>query len=571
MKQLFLFALCLSLAACAVDRPPTGGPKDTAPLEIVSVSPPTSSVNIFPERILFHFNRYVSLSSLERSLSFTPAITGYTLEGGGKEAAIVFTEPLGRNKTYTFTLNTSLRSSRGNQLPQSYNYAFSTGPEINRGIIAGQVFSEDARPLVRALVLAYAVSKDDTLSPVNPFQQAPDYRVGSGENGSFTFEYLAEGFYRLIALQDRNGDRKPNPESEPFGVGYRRLIRTGTADNMFRLAEPRGVEKLIDCTALQSNLLEVSFNRPLPVEEFDCASLVVLDTARNMAVPLKGFYSTRDDREAMTLRIVTSSALEKKSGYRVTYSPGGIGQVSRAVCRGSDKKQKEPLALAQLLPKDGEKTAFLTPAYPERGRTVDLSFSAPVEQQSLQQAVTLYEVTGEAAFPHGFSISRIDDRRYTLRAEPAFRNGLAYRVEMQMEKLTGLTGERAIDSLVTSSFTVANSGDFGAITGTVSGGTGTVVVEALDSFTRLPRRTVVRRSGNTPADFTIDELAPGKYTLMAFIPRSSAEQEKDVSWNPGKVYPFEPADLFTVKSDTVTVRKGWATEDIDLVFPAVMP
>lgn len=570
MKPLPLFfTLYVFLSACAVDRPPTGGPRDTAPLEVLSADPSPSSVNISPERILFSFNRYVPTAALRRALFFSPEITDYTLNGDGTEAEIVFRKPLDENKTYTITINKSLRSSRGNELERSYIYAFSTGKEINRGIIAGQVFSNDTRPQPRALILAYAATKGDTLS-LNPLERKPDYSVQTGRDGKFTLDYLAEGSYRLVALLDRNSDLRPNPDSEPFGTGYRELIRTGTSGNLFRLAEPRHTPKLIHCTSPARNLIEVSFNHPIPVENFKVTALAVLDTARNTAVPVKGFYSVKKAMEAATFRLVTGS-LDKKSGYRITYTPDSGEQASSAACRGSGKEEKKTITITQLSPKDGETTAFLAPAYPERDRTIDISFNIPVERQSLEQAVQLFAVNEQAPVPLPFRIKPIDDRRYTLQAETAFRNGGSYRIDIQLANLIGLNGERSSDSLITSSFTVANAGDFGTITGTVSGAAGTVIVEALDSASRLLRRTAVQPGNGSPAGFSIDGLAPGRYTLRAFIPRSAKTAFPDASWNPGNVYPFEPADLFTVYADTVTVRKGWETEQIRLQFPPVAP
>ncbi|MCG8342773.1 MAG: Ig-like domain-containing protein, partial [Chlorobiales bacterium] len=317
MKPLpLLFALCLLFVACAVDRPPTGGPKDTAPLEILSVDPPPSSVNTSPQKILFIFNRYVPAWSLRKALVFSPAVTDYNLKADGKEAEILFTQPLDSNKTYTITLNTSLRSSRGNELVQSYTYAFSTGDKINRGIIGGQVFSNDNRPAPHALVLAYAVT-NDTLS-FNPLERKPDYSVQTGKNGKFTLEYLAEGSYRLLALQDRNGDQRLSPESEFFGVGQRKLVKTGSLDNLFRLAEPRLDPLPVYCSTPADNLLEITFNRSIPVDEFDITSLAVTDTLSNASVPIKGYYSLKNTREAVTFGVV-SGKLDKKSGYRITY------------------------------------------------------------------------------------------------------------------------------------------------------------------------------------------------------------------------------------------------------------
>ena len=565
MKPLQLLSvLCLTLAACALDRAPTGGPVDREPLEILSIDPPNASVNTSPERIVFSFNRYVPASSLRRSLSLSPSGTDFTLKGSGNEAELRFRKPLDENKTYTITINKSLRSSRGNELPRSYTYAFSTGPSINRGIISGRVFSHDARPQPNALILAYAVQNDSL--PVNPFQREADYSIQTGFDGAFTLDYLAEGGYRLIALQDRNGDRRLNPENEPFGAGYRELVRTGMTGNFFRLSTPRQLPKLVYCDALNRNLVEISFDRPFPVKSFKIGALTVLDTAQSRAVPVKGFYSVSNTMESKKIRVVTGP-LDKKRGYRITYN----GDIASVICRGTDKERKENVSLTGLLPKNGEQTAFLRPSHPERGRTVDISFNVPVAPESLGQAVKLYRVNGDNSSPLAFSISPVDNRRYTLHANPAFRNGNTYRIDIRMANLVGINAERASDSLATSIFTVARSEDFGTITGSVSGGSGTVVVEALDPVNRWAHRTIVERSGASPADFTIDQLAPGKYTLRAYIPRSEMHEGGNTSWNPGKVYPFEPADLFSVHPDTVTVRKGWETENISLIFPTVMP
>ncbi|NEX13748.1 MAG: hypothetical protein C1941_03490 [Prosthecochloris sp.] len=566
MKPLPLcIALCLLLAACALDRPPTGGPTDTEPLQVLSVDPPASSVNSSPETVHFSFNRYVSTSSLRNSLVFSPAIPDYSLKADGKEAEIRFNTSLGENKTYTITLNKSLRSSRGNELRQSYSYAFSTGPEINRGIIAGQVFSHDTRPQPGATVLAYVVSENDTL-PNDMLNRVADYSIQTGRNGAFTLDYLAEGNYRLIALLDKNSDKRLDPENEPFGAGNRKLVRTGSADNLFRLSQPESPPKLIYCTSPADNLFEISFNRPLSVDTFTLNALSVTDTVRNVTLPVQGFYSVKNTGESMTFRVVTGP-LDRKSVYRVTYLTDNEEPASSALCSGSDKPAKDALAVEKLLPKNGETAAFLVQSRPDRRRTIDIAFNQPVAMQSLEQSIKLYAMNGETPSLHAFTLEPVDDRRYSVQADPDFRNGASYRLDIEQKSITPLTGLQAADSLVTTLFTVANAGDFGSISGTVTGGTGTVVVEALETAGRLPRKTVIRREDGRRASFTIDALAPGKYTLRAFIPRSGIQTDNNISWNPGSVSPFRPADRFTVNPDTVTVRKGWATENIPLVFP----
>ena len=563
LRSLF-FVLSMLLVACAVDRPPTGGPEDTAPLEIVSVSPPPSSVNISPERIVFLFNRHVQTASLKRSLTFSPQLYDYTLKTSGKKAEIIFTKPPEKNKTYTITLNASLRSYRGNRLKQSYTYAFSTGSRINRGVIGGQVFNNDTRPSRQALVLAWALPADTDPAAFNPLENQPDYSVLTGQNGKFKMEYLAEGTYRLLALQDINGNRKLDPEKESYAAGYRNAVRTGMLDNTFRLAEPQGPPRPVSSSATASNLLDITFDRSIAATAFNPDQLVVTDTINGLPVQLKGYYTISETPETRAFRIVTSP-MNKQSVYRIVY-----GESSPIFCRGAGNTLKQSLSLTGISPPDGENTAFLTTA--NLDRPVTLTFSIPVEEQSIPKAVSLYELKEKDTLSLAFTTDALDSRQYRLFPKPAFVNGRTYHVEIEMNGITGLDRQKVSDSLATATFTVATDDDFGTISGTVSGEQAAVVLEVVDTRGKKIRSIVLPARGNKPSPFTINGLAPGKYRLRAFGPRHGIRHKTgSLAWYPGRIYPFEPADPFTVGSDTVTVRKGWETGQINLTFPSKEP
>ena len=558
------FVLCLLLfAACALDRPPSGGPPDTEALLVTAVDPEPSSVNITPERITFAFNRYVATSALRKSIVFSPTVRDYSLKANGTEAEIAFGKPFESGTTYTVTLNKSLRSSRGNELEQSYIYAFSTGPEINRGFISGKVFTEDARPASGATVLAYALSPENG-SSVDPSEEIADYSVQTGRDGSFTLDYLAEGDYRLIALLDRNRDLKLDPTGESFGVGTHARVETGSQNNLFRLAAPRGAPILRYCSAPADNLLEISFDRTRSLDRFSTLSIAVLDTTLGVPVPVLGFYSTKNATEDITFRLVTET-LDKNSGYKTT-SSSPSGRTSSVVCRGSGRDERKNIQIAELKPADGEKRAFLSPPVEGLDKAALIAFNVPIDLSSLRRSVRLYEVNGPAAQSHDFSIRPIDARRFALQAEPAFRDSASYRIEIAAAGLRGTGGETAADSVAATAFTVAGADAFGEITGRIVGAEGTVVVEAVNTRTRRSKTSVVNSSYDGQTPYRITNLAPGEYIVSAYISRTSGEGTPRSSWNPGDLGPFEPADPFTVSPDAVTVRRGWATENVTLEF-----
>ncbi len=559
------FALCiLFLCSCALDRPPTGGPRDEEPLQIIAADPEPSSVSITPERIRFSFNRYVTTAALRRAIVFSPPINDYNLKADGAEAEIVFNRPLDSDKTYSVTLNRSLRSSRGNELEQSYTYAFSTGPVINRGVIEGKVFSGDSRPVQGATVLAFALTETggETLDPTG---QRPDYSVQTGRNGAFRLDYLAEGPYRLVAFQDKNSDLKIDQQSEPFGVGTNQVVETGSRNNLFRLADPRQAPVLRFCNAPADNILELSFDRSFPLDEFAALDITVLDTTKNSPVAMRGFFSTRNENRDITYRIVTET-LSKNSGYRITCTPPS-GLPSSVACRGSDNSERKPLAIDEFKPADGEMKAFLSQPVTGKEKTALIRCSVPVDPGSLRRSIRLYAVQGPTTvLPHEFRLRAIDARRFALQAEPAFRDEATYRIEIAMGNIEGLGGEKAPDSLLKSTFTVAGPDAYGEISGTVQGAQGTVIIEAVNLRNGQSGKTIVNGSASDLTPYRIGKVAPGDYLVNAFVSRAGTGNPLQEAWYPGDLFPFSPADRFTVSPDTVTVKKGWATENVMLEF-----
>ncbi len=232
---LFICLLLLLTAGCATDRPPSGGPPDTAPLQITEAEPEALSTNIRPGFIRFTFNRYVTTASLRRSIVFSPDIKGYAIRSTGQEAFVIFNEPFEPDRTYSISFNKSLKSSRGNELDRSYTYAFSTGPDLDSGEISGIVYTRQNKPATGALVYAFLVQSRSG-SPEKPVpERHPDYVVQTGIDGSFRFNHLKTGSYRLIAFMDADGNRVLDIDREWHAAGSIEYAETGSGPLLFRM------------------------------------------------------------------------------------------------------------------------------------------------------------------------------------------------------------------------------------------------------------------------------------------------------------------------------------------------
>ena len=216
----FLLSLTL-LAACANPIMPSGGPPDTTPPTIVETSPAAGAVNASPSAIRITFSEYVDQNAFLQAFSINPEPEGrLAFDWGGRSVEVELPEDLRPNTTYILTLDTNLRDIHSVKLAQPITLAFSTGPRINRGRLAGAVVeASSGRPVAGMDVFAYAAPD----GPPDPLPDRPDYRIQTGADGRFQFDYLSEGPYFVVALADRNRSRTLDVQ-EPFAPPPRPVL-----------------------------------------------------------------------------------------------------------------------------------------------------------------------------------------------------------------------------------------------------------------------------------------------------------------------------------------------------------
>ena len=129
------------LSRCASMMTPTGGPRDTLPPAIVSMTPDNFSVNrptAGHDRIYIEFDEYVQLKDQQKEFFTSPAMRKkplVTLRGRG--IVVQLRDTLDANTTYALNFGSSVRdNNEGNPL-YSMRYVFSTGPTIDSMLLSG--------------------------------------------------------------------------------------------------------------------------------------------------------------------------------------------------------------------------------------------------------------------------------------------------------------------------------------------------------------------------------------------------------------------------------------------------
>lgn len=550
-------------AACAVDRPPTGGPPDRSPLSVTSTLPDSAAINASPQTIRIGFSHYVGRSDLSESIFFSPRIDDYEVSIHGKEAHIRLYDPLQPNRTYTLTLRAPLKSLDGvHQLDRSLTLAFSTGPVIDQGAIEGRVWTNRLAPMQNATVMAYAASRSNAIP-----ETRPDYIAQSGPSGEFRFQHLAPGSYRIVAITDDNGNLQYDPETEVFAVASTPTVQTGMSGVGLRFApENYSTRSLHSCRTINNREIEITFSDTLPAGSFDLSAIRIENTGTGASLPVLGYFSLSRSSEETTFRLLTAP-MEDRAWYRLRFSPGGAGsQLSELTFSGNAHTERYPELSVSIVPANGEDNVIAETIRPESGSSVELQCNLPVAESSLKPAVTLALSERGQDKPLPFTISRIDSRTFSIAPFGGFLQSKDYRVKVKADKLKELVGSPSRSALVESLFSTAGPEQYGEIIGSGTANAPAVVVEARRIGTEAPRRMVAKTNASGTFSFDFHDLPAGQYTITGFIPSASGMLSPLTEWwDSGSLTPFAPCDPFAAL--TVNVRGGWTSEGFRLDIP----
>jgi len=296
------------LVSCANPQAPSGGPRDSTPPSVVQTRPVQDTVDVSTDvgALRVEFSEYVERSTLSQALSITPTFEQRPqFSWDGRAVEIQFPSALRDSTTYIFTFGTTLSDARGVSLETPITVAFSTGERINRGQIEGRVVNGPSGTTQQGVdVFAYALPPG--ASAVRPLPDAPSYRTQTGEGGRFSFDYMREGPYYVLALRDNNRNRQPDPQ-EPVAVPPRLSIR---ADSGAAAVPVPWLLARRDTTAPQlqqvrpvsRQRLRLRFDEPVRLGTRAPTAWAPRDSATGTPVAVRGVYNAPDRPNAIVVR-----------------------------------------------------------------------------------------------------------------------------------------------------------------------------------------------------------------------------------------------------------------------------
>ncbi len=204
--------LVFILANCARESRPTGGAKDTLAPAVILEKPNNNSINVRPQKITIKFDEAIQLDKIQENCMISPALDEFPEITAKNKKLIISLQnnTLQAQTTYNFSFTNAIKDINEGNTIESYSYAFSTSEVIDSFKIAGKVsYAHNLQPPKAAYVVLHSNEHDSVFST-----KKPKYITQTTKNGSFEFNHIAPGEYKLFALEDANKDYMFNQAHE---------------------------------------------------------------------------------------------------------------------------------------------------------------------------------------------------------------------------------------------------------------------------------------------------------------------------------------------------------------------
>ncbi len=204
-KTIGLALVALFLAACASMQNPQGGPRDTTPPKVLSMTPKNLTRNFQGKKIVIEFDEYFNLKDEFKEFSISPdQERPPILKKKQKKLEITLQDSLEKNTTYTLNFGKSIADVNEGNVLKNLSYVFSTGPDIDSLYISGNVSNAlTGEHEKEATVMIFPVERDTLFG-----KKRPSIYTLTDSAGNYKLNNLRKGTYKIYALKESGGGDK---------------------------------------------------------------------------------------------------------------------------------------------------------------------------------------------------------------------------------------------------------------------------------------------------------------------------------------------------------------------------
>ncbi|MDQ7066229.1 MAG: Ig-like domain-containing protein [candidate division KSB1 bacterium] len=551
----------LLIMACAHQVPPSGGPEDKTPPEVVATYPEPGAVRVPRDAAVeFVFSEKIDRDTFPGALFVSPnPAEPLRFKFRGRTARIQFPDSLLPQRTYVITLGTDLKDNHGNSMAQSFTLAFSTGDSIDHGEIAGRVV--DKKPQGVAI---WAYILPDSGDPAFDafLHRAGDYITQAGDDGQYRFSYLSHGRYRLVAVRDEARDGVYNPGEDAIGVTFGDVVISARRKRYrhlhFRLQRADTVRPaLSQASMLNQRIIEIRFDEPVvAADTSDWSRYFVVRTEAGDTLPIRAVARFPLDPRVFyaVLDPVTQPGDLRLDVMNLFDASGNPVDTAYAYDRFGAKPVPDTLAprIIRIVPAD----SALNVPLDEPVRIVFNEWMQPADSAS---GIAVTDSSGQAVegsivWESPFSMS--------FRPSPQWASKMRYTITLDTSQFRDLAGNALLDTTGVRTFVSIDRDTLSSIAGRIH--FEPAELDSVPVFLRL------QQAGGKlyyslwlphAGPYEFQNILPGVYTIEGYL-----DENRNHRFDPGQPLPFRPSEHFFQVADSIKVRSRWPNVGNDLLI-----
>ena len=555
--------------SCAQKGNPSGGPRDSIPPKITSMTPPNYATNFDTKTVTISFNEYIQLDNKNDALLVSPPMEeDPEIITGADDITIELNDTLRENTTYTLDFGNNIVDLHESNPLKNFRYVFSTGDIVDTLLISGYVLNaKDLEPISEAKVMLY---KQDTDSL--PYKEIPAYYTKTNEEGVFSITNISPGSYKIFALKDANANFLFDLSTEKIAFRDSLFVpdaKSVTVEDTIEVAvnDTTTKDSIIDKRVTQFYPTELPlfmfqekqqrqyldnsarphrgkcrfiFNKKL--KSIEISPLNISDT---------GKWSLKEKsipNDSLIYWVTDSSAVKKDSlNFSVTYkkkdSLGNMVSTTDTAYLRYTEEQPSKDSLFQLRSNTSNNSTI------DQGNPVIIESPAPVNSIDTS-LIDLYKIKDSVEVPQEYKINQTTYNLRKYKISHNWEEETKYRIKAYPGAVVNIYG-RTNDTLKTK-FSYKPESAYGNISLKIKNFKGNGILKLLNSDESTVFRTYYF-SGEETID--LQYLKPRKYLFKLIY-----DNNNNKKWDTGDYLKHKQPEEVIYYDETIKVKAGWESK-----------
>ena len=548
--KIVILSLCISFLGCAEIGPPPGGSIDKTKPRLLESFPENGSTLVPQDnKITITFSERIKKPTSNKTIYISPRPTQEPeLTWKSDRLIITLADSFAVNQTYIISFGDEIQDLRNNTLDSGSIIAFTTGEKLAEGNISGQVVDENNLPVKNILTALYNKNEIESATVIDSLY--PTYIATTDDKGYFSFRYIPNGDYLVIAFNDKNKNERLNPERELYGIP----LNSTTLDSSLASIK----EMKIPLTFHNSNQIEIKAVQQTEDNTFLINFSNLQDDLPSNAFTLQKYADT-------SLPIVSKFILKKnEASQNVVQTYFGIlpeGNYKLALQQSTDY---EPIIFDSVRVKvlEDKTNPAITLFQPERSSIlpdstdIQIQFSEPLDTTAVnKETFYILDTDSNLIFP---SYEFVNQSLCKISHDFITKDVFKYQLHISEFDIKDLAGNQMGDSTTSYDIEIINPDSLGTVNGYIQRDNQTHV----DTYLQVRNLTSQQLFTFYTSDSTFSfEVPQGQYIISGY-----SDLNKNKKRDFGSIYPFTYAEPFFKSDDTLKVRARFETTNVKLEF-----